>query len=172
MVNPSWVVRTARLELRPVEWGDLPDLQAIKGDPRVFAVMLGGVRSPARVVEELAEEIALWGARGVGIWTVRAGAAFEGLVGIMARSDGRGMALRFAFWPEARGRGLAREAAGAALRFAHDRAGLARVVAVAREDNFASRMVLGGIGMTECEIFFRDGHKMVVFESRANGSNR
>ena len=67
------------------------------------------------------------------------------------------MSLRFAFRPQARGQGLASEAAAAALRFGHERAGLARIVAVARESNFASRMVLGSIGMIVCERFERDG---------------
>jgi RimJ/RimL family protein N-acetyltransferase len=172
-MNPSWIVRTARLVLHPVAWADLPDLQAIKSDPAVFAVMLGGVRSPVIAVRELAEDIAFWGAHGVGMWSVREGEKFCGIVGIMRRSDGRGMSLRFAFTAAARGRGLGREAAIAALQFAHDRAGLERVVAVAREDNIASRMVLGGIGMRHCETFLRDGSQMLVFESvRANTNLR
>jgi RimJ/RimL family protein N-acetyltransferase len=73
--------------------------------------------------------------------------------------------LRFALWPEAQGRWLAREAAAAALRFGHQQAWLPRIVAVARENNFASRMVLGGIGMTECEAFIQQGHRMVMYES-------
>lgn len=75
------------------------------------------------------------------------------------------MALRFALWPEAQGRGLAREAAGAALRFGHDEAGLTRIVAVARTSNFASRIVLGGIGMTACGSFIQHGWPMVLYES-------
>ena len=164
-MNPAWVVRTGRLLLRPVGWEDLSELQAIKGDPRVFAVMLGGVRTPVRAAEELAEDIQAWGARGVGMWTVREDGRFHGIVGLMDRPDGRGLSLRFALWPESQGRGLAREAASAVLRFAHERAGIARVVAVAREENTASRMVLGGIGMVECGAFLRDGHRMLVYES-------
>ena len=41
-------LRTARLVLTPVGGADLPDLRAIKADPRVFAIMLGGVRTPGR----------------------------------------------------------------------------------------------------------------------------
>ena len=92
-------------------------------------------------------------------------AAFRALTGLMQRPDGRGIALRFAFWPEAQGRGLAREAAAAALRFGHDRAKLRRIVAVARETNFASRMVLGSIGMVECDSFTQGGYAMVLYES-------
>jgi RimJ/RimL family protein N-acetyltransferase len=165
--NPAWVVRTARLSLLPVSWADLPDLVALKADPRVFAIMLGGVRTPTRTAEELAEEIAFWGRHGCGIWAVRAAdpGRFLGITGFMERPDGRGISLRFAFWPEAQGQGLAREAAAAALRFGHDRAGIERIVAVARETNFASRTVLGGIGMSECERFEREGYEMVVYES-------
>jgi RimJ/RimL family protein N-acetyltransferase len=103
------------------------------------------------------------------MWAVRENDRFEGLVGLMPRQDGRGVALRFAFWPDGRGRGLAREAATAALRFAHERAGLPRVIAVAREDNIASRNLLGAIGMRECEIFERDGRIMLVYESVSGG---
>ncbi|KAA5613730.1 GNAT family N-acetyltransferase [Rhodovastum atsumiense] len=153
--------------MRPVALPDLPALQALKGDPRVFAVMLGGVRTPQRTTEELGEEIVFWGRCGVGIWAVRhaVSGAFLGITGFMDRPDGRGIALRFAFFAHEQGNGYAAEAAGAALRFAHDRAGLRRIVAVARADNIGSRQVLGSIGMRQCESFDRAGVPMLVFES-------
>jgi RimJ/RimL family protein N-acetyltransferase len=164
-MSPRWILRTARLTLTPVNGADLPDLVAIKADPRVFAVMLGGVRSVAETHEELAHDIRAWGANGFGIWSLREDERFVGITGLETRPDGRGVALRFALWPEAQGRGLAREAAAAALRFGHDDAGLTRIVAVARASNFASRMVLGGIGMTECGSFVQAGWEMVMYES-------
>ncbi|MDE2007381.1 MAG: GNAT family N-acetyltransferase [Rhodospirillales bacterium] len=166
-MSPAWTIRTGRLILIPVAWGDLADLAALKADPRVFAVMLGGVRTQVETARELAADIAAWARDGYGIWTVRdaASGAFQGLTGLGARPDGRGIALRFALWPEARGRGLAREAAGAALMFGHEVARLARIVAVAREDNIASRTVLGSIGMTERERFVRDGVAMLLYAS-------
>ena len=168
-MNPAWVIRTGRMVLSPLGWQDLPDLQALKGDPLVFAHMLGGVRSPGQVAEELAQEVAFWPAHGVGMWLARdaPGQPALGLTGVHERPDGRGMGLRFAFRPEVRGRGLAREAAGAALRFAHDQAGLRRVIAVARDSNFSSRVLLGAIGLRPCDTFERDGHPMLVFESVA-----
>jgi len=166
-MNPLCVLRTPRLALTPVSGADLPDLRAIKADPRVFAIMLGGVRSWQQTAEELAADVVAWGANGFGIWTIRAATTrqFVGITGLERRQDGRGVALRFALWPEAQGHGLAREAASAALRFGHDQAGLERIVAVARENNFASRMVLGGIGMTECDGFVQQGHQMVMYQS-------
>jgi RimJ/RimL family protein N-acetyltransferase len=167
MMNPCWTLRTPRLVLTPVSGGDLVDLCALQADPRVFAVMLGGVRRPEQCAAELADDIIAWGANGFGIWSVRetGNSAFVGMTGLERRPDGLGVALRFALWPEAWGRGLAREAAGAALRFGHEQAGLRRIVAIARESNFASRMVLGSIGMTECATFVQQGWQMVMYES-------
>ena len=175
MGNPFWRLTTGRLVLRPVWGGDLEDLVALKADPRAFGMLLGGVRNRQRATEELAEEIAFWGRHRVGMWTVRrrADEAMVGVTGIMLRADGRGMALRFTLRPEWWGRGFASEAAGAALRYAHERACLARVVAVARETNTASREVLGAIGMREHAHFVQHDHRMVLYESvAASGGER
>jgi RimJ/RimL family protein N-acetyltransferase len=162
--------------MRPVGWADLADLVALKGDPRSFATMLGGVRGPNQVATELAEDISAWSAHGFGMWAVRGMGPnrsvgpnrFVGLVGLQDRPDGRGVAMRFALRPEEQGLGYASEAAGAALRFGHERAGLKRIIAVARDDNFGSRTVLGAIGMRECEVFKRNNVRLLVFESVIN----
>lgn len=153
--------------MRPVAWIDLVDLVALKGNPRSFAAMLGGVRSPSVVVDELAADIVAWSACGFGMWTVRSAKSdrFVGLVGLHDRSDGRGIAIRFALLPEDQGFGYATEAAGAALRFGHQQAGLIRIVAVARVDNFASRTIIGTIGMRFHENFWRDSFQMLLYES-------
>ena len=166
-MNGRLTLGTGRLMLRPVAGSDLADLIALKADPRVFAVMLGGVRLPQQTMAELAEDIAFWAREGVGMWSARrrTDGRFVGIAGIMARRDGLSPALRFALWPEARGQGLAREAAGAVLRFGHEEAGLPLIVAVARAENFASRMVLGGIGMRLAESLTRDGYEMLVYRS-------
>jgi RimJ/RimL family protein N-acetyltransferase len=170
-VSPLWIIRTGRLVLTPVSGTDLPDLRAIKADPRVFAVMLGGVRNAVETADDLADDVRAWAAYGYGMWSVReaAGGRFVGITSLEDRPDRRGVALRFAFWPEVQGLGYAREAAGAALRFGHDQAGLRRIVAVARETNFASRTVLGAIGMVPREEFVRHGHTMILFESVRSG---
>jgi RimJ/RimL family protein N-acetyltransferase len=131
----------------------------------VFAVMLGGVRNPAEVAEDLAQDVMNWGRYGFGMWAIREAGRFAGITGLEHRPDGRGVALRFAVSHEAQGRGLAREAAFAALRFGHDRVGLRRIVAVARESNFGSRMVLGGIGMRDVARFEQRGYTMILYES-------
>ncbi|WP_428539912.1 GNAT family N-acetyltransferase [Rhodopila sp.] len=169
-MSPIWVLRTGRLVLSPVGGSDLADLRAFKTDPSVFAVMLGGVRNHAQTADDLADDVMHWGRHGFGIWAVREVDRFIGITGLQHRPDGRGVALRFAISPEAQGRGLAREAAFAALRFGHDRAGLGRIIAVARESNFGSRTVLGGIGMGPAESFRQRGHTMIVYESLSEPS--
>lgn len=169
-MKPEWIVRTDRLLLRPVSHTDLEDLIRLKGDEAAFGLMLHGVRTPERTREELEDDIAFWEARGYGTWVVLEAAtgAFLGIVGLMERPDGLGVALRFALWPAVRGRGYAREAARAALRFGHA-AGLHRIIAVAWEGNRASRMVLGDIGMRECGAFMHKGRRMLIHEHLAEG---
>jgi RimJ/RimL family protein N-acetyltransferase len=157
-------IRTARLVLAPVGWADLDDMAALKADAGAFGLMLGGVRSRRQAEAEMAEDVAFWARRGLGIFTVRETGRFIGMTGVHERPDGIGLGLRFALFPSARGQGFAREAAAAALRFAHD-AGEGRIVAVARETNIASRTTLGGIGMSVCGSFERGGHTMLVYES-------
>jgi RimJ/RimL family protein N-acetyltransferase len=164
-MSPAWVLRTGRLVLSPVGGHDLADLRALKADPAVFAVMSGGVRDYAQTAEDLARDVIAWGRDGFGIWAIREHGRFVGITGLAHRDDGLGVALRFALWPEAQGRGLAREAAFAALRFGHAKAGLPRIIAVARESNFGSRMVLGGIGMREAHRFMQRGYTMLLYES-------
>jgi RimJ/RimL family protein N-acetyltransferase len=168
-MNPMWILRTGRLLLTPVSGADRNELRALKADPLVHAVMLGGVRSAQQTDEDLAEDVIHWGAHGYGIWAVRECSTNQlvGLTGLQARPDGRGIALRFAFRPQAQGRGLAREAAGAALRYGHERAGLRRIVAVAREENTASRQVLGSIGMRAEARFTQNGFTMLLYASMA-----
>lgn len=165
-------IRTARLVLTPVSYADFSAIVAIKTDPRVYALILGGVRNVVRAAEELSEEIRFWAVHGYGMWSVHdaKNGSFLGLTGFMERPDGRGTALRFAFWPQFQGHGYAREAAAAALRFGHERARLRRIIAVARESNFASRTVLGGIGMREAGRFEQGGHTMILYESRSRPS--
>ena len=159
-------IRTGRLWLAPFSPADLPDLVRFKANPLTWATMLGGVRTPEQTAGDLAEEISFWGRHDVGMWTARlADRTLVGVTGLHERYDSRGIALRVAFDPAVRGQGLAREAAGAVLQDAHNRAGLTRVVAVARDSNLASRTLLGAIGMREESTFEQGGYLMHLFAS-------
>jgi RimJ/RimL family protein N-acetyltransferase len=159
-------VRTDRLVLRPVAPAHLEELVRLKADEAAFGLMLHGLRTAERAAEELQDDIAFWAVRGYGTWAVHRAddERFLGIVGLMERPDGRGIALRFALWPWSRGRGYAREAARAALAFGHAM-GLPRIIAVARESNLASRAVLADLGLRESDRYTHQGHPMMVFES-------
>ncbi|GBR29096.1 GNAT family N-acetyltransferase [Acetobacter orleanensis] len=157
-------VRTGRLMLQPVTWRDMDDMAALKADGAAFGQMLGGVCTRQQAEREMADDIAFWACHRVGIFTIQENGQFVGMTGIHDRPDGRGFGLRFALYPWASGRGIAREAANAALNFTHD-AGVKRIIAVAKESNLASRTILGGIGMHVCETFQRGGQTMLVYES-------
>ncbi len=160
-------LRTGRMLLTPFGAQDLADLVRFKGNPLTWATMLGGVRTPQQTAEDLAAELAFWGRHDVGMWTARdAAGALLGVTGLHERPDARGIALRFAFEPATRGHGLAREAAGAVLRDAHERGGLTRVIGVARDSNIASRTVLGAIGMRQESTFMQAGTLMHLFASQ------
>src|ERR1700712_6055394 len=98
--------------------------------------MQGGVRGHTQTAEDLAQDVVAWGRYGFGIWAIREDGRFLGITGLEHRADGRGVALRFALWPEAQGRGLAREATYAALRYGHDQAALRRIGARGRGKKF------------------------------------
>ena len=159
-------ITTQRLSLLPPSPEQLPELIRLKGDERVFGWMLHGVRSAQRVREELEDDTDFWQVRGYGTGSVflRESGEFLGIAGLMERPDGRGVALRYALWPECRGQGYAREAARAALDFGHA-AGVSRIIGIARAENTASRAVLTDIGMREAEHYTYQGHPMVLHES-------
>jgi RimJ/RimL family protein N-acetyltransferase len=169
---PERTLRTGRLLLAPYGWQELSALAALKADPRIWGQMLGGVRSLAQTAEDLVGELRFWASHGVGMWTARnLEGRLLGVTGLHERPDARGIALRFAFDPNCRGHGLAREAAGAVLQDAH-RSGLTRVIAVTQEDNFASRRVLGGIGMVEEARFTQAGRTKLLYASERRGLGR
>ncbi|QDH17088.1 GNAT family N-acetyltransferase [Swingsia samuiensis] len=156
-------IRTTRLSLKPVEWQDLEDMIALKTNAGAFGRMLGGVRSRHTVEKEMAEDISFWAERKIGIFTIRENDQFVGMTGVHERPDGRGLGLRFSIFPWASGRGIAREAANAAVQYVFN-TGEKRIIAVAREDNLASRIVLGGIGFHQIDTFERDGYVMYLYE--------
>ncbi|MCX2563263.1 GNAT family N-acetyltransferase [Acetobacter thailandicus] len=157
-------VRTGRLLLKPVSWSDMEDMVRLKQDGSAFGQMLGGVRTRQQAEQDMADDIAFWACHKVGILTIHEENRFVGMTGVHDRPDGRGFSLRFSLYPWASGRGIAREAASAALNFSHD-AGVERLIAVAKESNLSSCSILKGIGMRQCDTFERDGQRMLVYES-------
>jgi RimJ/RimL family protein N-acetyltransferase len=151
------VVATARLVLRPFSDKDRAPFFALNTHP--FVVELLG-SSPSRaesdaMIERYSAEMAR---EGWGLWAVgeadgggEAAAAFVGMVGLhrvrpelpCAPAVEIGWRLHPEFW----GKGYATEAAGGALRFGFEGAGLTEIVAFTTTLNTRSQAVMGRIGM-------------------------
>jgi RimJ/RimL family protein N-acetyltransferase len=143
-------IETQRLRLRPFRPEDLDDLAALNADPRVMRDFSEPL-SRQEVRESLAWFAAEWNRLGFGWFAVfdRATDAFVGQCGLQCLEgspQASDVELAFAFHRRFWGRGYGMEAARAVLAFGFDIAGLQEVVAVAQEQNQASRCLLERLG--------------------------
>jgi [ribosomal protein S5]-alanine N-acetyltransferase len=142
---------TDRLRLRRLALDDAPFILRLVNEPSwIRYIGDRGVRN----LDEARQYITggpqrLYAAYGFGLFLVesRKDAQPLGLCGLIKRDTLPDVDIGFAFLPEHWGQGYAREAATATLRYARERHGLARVVAITSLDNTASGRVLETVGM-------------------------
>jgi len=172
------VVRTERLLLRPWRDDDLPPLRAMNADPEVMACF------PAPLTAEESDALAArlraaYAERGWGVWAVELhGQGFAGMVGLQvpAWQTPFGPCVEV-LWRLARshwGKGLATEAARAALDYGFGTLGLAEIVAFTALPNVRSRAVMERLGMEQVGEFdhpsLADGHRLrrhVLYRKKA-----
>ncbi len=149
------VLRTTRLRLRPFTTGDLDAHLALYSDPAVTRYLGGGpfVGGHVRDRSERAvyRFVTHWAKHGFGVWAVedRGDGRLIGQCGLNTL-DAIGSDDVEILWALERvcwGRGLATEAAVAALHHAFETVGLARVVALAQPGNRASLRVMDKLGL-------------------------
>lgn len=143
-------LETQRLRLRPFRLEDLDDLAALNADPQVMRYVSEPLSRP-EVRQSLAWFAEEWDRLGFGWFAIfdRVSDAFVGQCGLQClEGDPQSceVELAFAFHRRFWGRGYGTEAARAVLAFGFDSAGLQEVVAVAREQNHASRRLLERLG--------------------------
>jgi len=114
-----------------------------------------------------------WGEHGFGHWAVLADGTFAGVAEVHFAYPGvegietDEVEIGWTILPDHQGRGLATEAAGAAIADAWARAGVDHVVAYIRPDNPASLRVAEKLGFTRRSSgLTRSGDPMTVFELR------
>lgn len=142
-------IETDRLRLRPVRSDDLDDLHALWADPRVGRWLWDG-RSVGKIRARRTLRTALDSAKreGIGLWAVcpREGGGLIGFCGFRRVAGGDDVEIVFGIDPSWWKRGLATEAAAAALREGFARHGWDRVVAATDPPNLASRRVVEKLG--------------------------
>ena len=139
---------TERLELRPFDRDDAPDLFAVFGDPDVMRLWNSKPLRDLAEAQEVLERFGLMQAEhGFSPWRVgsRAGGLI-GSVGLQPLGDDE-VEIIFALLPKAWGRGFATEAGMAALAAGFRGSGLREIVGIAKAENQASIRVLQRLGM-------------------------
>lgn len=148
---PPTLPETQRLRLRELREDDAPFALAQLNDPD-FLAHIGdrGVRDLAQARDYLATgPMASYANNGYGLWGVelKASGQLAGMCGLVRRDALPGPDLGYAFLPDFRGQGLARESAALALAFGFGTLALPRILAIVTETNTASRRLLEFLGM-------------------------
>ncbi|MDP6342343.1 MAG: GNAT family N-acetyltransferase [Alphaproteobacteria bacterium] len=161
-------LRTRRLILRRFVPGDWRDLAAIYGDPEVMAICKLGVRTPAETRWELAAILKHWRRHHFGLWAVtdRAGGELLGECGLRHRDDNGEVELSYGLAAAVWGRGLATEAAVAAMDHGFRETDVAEVMAIAKASNTRSHRVMEKLGMRLDKRWARDGIGRVEYRIR------
>jgi RimJ/RimL family protein N-acetyltransferase len=140
------ILETGRLRLEPLAPEHAEALRAIWSDPEVARFLISRPASPAELDALFARN--LEAGRRLGMWAVRerASGAVVGRVGFFVFGERERPELAFLLARAAWGRGLAREAAGAALAAGFGALAFREVVALVRPRSARALRVLGKLG--------------------------
>jgi ribosomal-protein-alanine N-acetyltransferase len=141
-------LQTERLALRPVTAVDIDLLHAMWIDPDMRRYLWDDMVIPREMVSEVIEShLTVLEPRGIGFWVVGLGGEAAGFCGFRFLDEGSEIELLFGFQPRYWGRGLATEAARAALEYLWHSTEFQRVFARTDPPNVASVGVLKKLGM-------------------------
>lgn len=127
----------------------MEDFEAFYGDPDVMGIRKYGVLNAEAARSAVRGMVEHWRVHEFGMWVVeeRSSGAFGGECGLRWLEDRSDVELSYGLHSWLRGRGIATEAAIAALDFGVGVRGLERIIARSRGDNRPSHRVLEKIGM-------------------------
>jgi len=147
-------LETPRLRLRPFVTDDWQALARLYADDTVMRYMQSGRGLPRKDAESRARGNITnfndhWRRRGFGVWAVteRESGRLLGQCGLRHVEEARDVEVLYLLNKTVWGRGLATEAAGAALDFGFQTLGLERIIGLVRPENIASRRVLEKLGL-------------------------
>jgi len=144
------LIETERLLMRPPARDDLPALIQMRSDEDVSRYLGGAaMQSPEALDKRLDFYINCHTRYGfaMGALLRKADGAMIGWGGLQPLEETGEIEVGYSFAKAHWGRGYATETAAAWLRYGFERAGLARIVAVASPENTASRRVMEKLGM-------------------------
>ena len=160
------VLETERLILDTWQVSDRIAFQPIATDVEVMRYITGGIPWTDQQVRSFVDrQVKLYEERGFCRWKLLAKPAGE-MIGLCGPGFWRddpdpeiGWWLARRYW----GRGLATEAARAALRDALERARLERIVSIARPENTASIRIMEKLGLERDSEFESDGVRLIRY---------
>ena len=143
-------IETERLLMRPPTRDDLPALVRLRSDEEVSRYLGGpAMQSPELIDKRLDFYIGCLARYGfaAGALLSKSDGEMIGWGGLQPLEETGEIEVGYSFARAHWGRGYATEMAAAWLRYGFERAGLARIVAVAVPENTASRRVMEKLGM-------------------------
>jgi RimJ/RimL family protein N-acetyltransferase len=171
------VVDTERLVLRRWSDEDAPALAAINADPEVMRYIGGGRPLGRRLSDDLLTRFEReWDERGFGLWAVEEADAPGQLLGFCGLTVPMflpevlpAVEVGWRLAPAAWGRGIATEAARAAIAFGFGELGMREIIAIVHPDNRRSVRVCEKLGMARGRDRPHPGtrQRLAVFELRA-----
>jgi RimJ/RimL family protein N-acetyltransferase len=163
------ILTTERLILEPWSSSDWQAFRPIATDPEVMRYINGGVPWTDEEIQSFVNrQVLLYSARGFCRWKL-VGTSDGELIGFCGVGIWRDALEPEIGWWLARthwGRGLATEAARAALQDAFERVGLERVISIAMPGNIASIGVMKKLGLEFDAEFESDGIRLVRYALR------
>lgn len=153
MLEPTYPLRTTRLDLRPYDAGDLDDLRDMHGRPEVVRYLYWDVQTDDQLRDTLKKKLPRRALRGEGdglslLAVLRETGAVVGEAALFWVSEvHRTGEVGFVVKPAHQGQGYATEIGAEMLRLAFDELGLHRVVGRLDARNTASARVLERLGM-------------------------
>ena len=152
-------IETARLRLRPFADADVSEwTRLIYADADVTRFLPGTNATPHERTQRMYHHFTEhWRRHGYGEWAVTdlESGAFLGQCGLNHIDDINETEVDYALAKHAWGRGLASEAASAAVQYGFETAGLTRLIGFVMPDHVASRRVLERLGFVyECDTHF------------------
>lgn len=162
------VITTERLALRELVPDDAPFILALVNDADWLRYI--GDRGVHTVDDALAYiengPVASYARNGFGLYRaeLRENGETIGMCGLIKRDSLDHVDIGFAFLPQHRGQGYAREAAAATLAYGHDTLGLHHMVAIVSPGNGPSRRLLELLGMRmERMVQLGDGDEVCLY---------